>query len=61
MDGLPGDARAAFVLRDIQGLTYEHIAETLDISLSAVKSRIFRARRALADGLSAYDQVGGGT
>lgn len=61
MDGLPADARAAFVLRDIQGLTYEHIAETLDISLAAVKSRIFRARRALADGLSAYDQVGGGT
>ena len=49
MEQLPADARAAFVLRDVQGLTYDEIAETLGISLSAVKSRIFRARQTIAD------------
>ena len=53
---LSEDARAAFVLRDVQGLPYEEIAETLDVSLSAVKSRIFRARQAVADALSAHDR-----
>lgn len=58
MDDLPPDARAAFVLRDIRGLSYDEIAETLDISLSAVKSRIFRARRAVAEALATYDRQG---
>ena len=58
MEQLPADARAAFVLRDVQGLTYDEIAETLGISLSAVKSRIFRARQTIADALRTFDMQG---
>ena len=39
--------RAAVVLRDIEDLNYEEIAEVLDISLGTVKSRILRGREAL--------------
>lgn len=39
--------RAAVVLRDIQNLTYEEIAEILQVSLGTVKSRILRGREAL--------------
>lgn len=39
--------RAALVLREIEGLSYEEIAEILDISLGTVKSRILRGRDAL--------------
>ena len=39
--------RAAVVLRDIEDLNYEDIAEVLDISLGTVKSRIMRGREAL--------------
>ncbi len=59
LDGLSPDARAAFVLRELEGLTYDEIAEALDITLSAVKSRIFRARQAIADALRDHDRVGG--
>lgn len=57
---LTPDARAAFILRDIEGLSYDEIAQNLDITLSAVKSRIFRARQAVADALAAHDRDGGG-
>ena len=39
--------RAAVVLRDIEGLSYEEIAAILEISLGTVKSRILRGREAL--------------
>lgn len=39
--------RAAVVLRDIEGLSYEEIAEILQVSLGTVKSRILRGREAL--------------
>lgn len=41
---LPGDQRAALVLREFEGLAYEQVAEALDISVSAVKGRLHRAR-----------------
>ena len=42
---LPADQRAALVLRDYEGLSYEEIAVVLRIGVGAVKSRIHRARR----------------
>lgn len=42
---LTAEQRAAWVLRELEGLTYEQIAEALDLSLSAVKARIHRARQ----------------
>ncbi len=41
---LPKKLRAAIVLKEIEGLSYEEIAESLDTSIGTVKSRISRAR-----------------
>lgn len=40
-------AQEALVLRDVHGMTYEEIAQILDVNLNTVKSRISRARAAL--------------
>lgn len=47
--------RVAVVLRDIEGLSYEEIAEILQVSLGTVKSRILRGREALKQKLAALD------
>ena len=44
---LPLEQRAALVLRDFEGLTYDQIGEVLGISLAAVKGRIHRGRLAV--------------
>lgn len=44
---LPEKLRSAIVLKEIEGLSYEEIAQVLDISLGTVKSRISRAREEL--------------
>jgi RNA polymerase sigma-70 factor (ECF subfamily) len=44
LDALPADFRAAVVLCDLEGLTYEEIALTLDIKVGTVRSRIHRGR-----------------
>ena len=44
---LPGEQRAALVLRDFEGLSYDDVAEVLEVSLPAVKGRIHRARLAV--------------
>jgi RNA polymerase sigma-70 factor (ECF subfamily) len=47
VEALPPRFRAVLVLREVEGLRYEEIAEILDISLGTVESRLFRARRRL--------------
>lgn len=47
LEALPSEQRIAVVLRDIEGLTYEEIAESMQISLGTVKSRIARGREML--------------
>jgi len=49
LDRLPQVFRGAVVLRDLEGLSYEEIAEVLEVSVGTVKSRILRGRRALKD------------
>lgn len=52
LDTLPPDFRAAVVLCDIEGLSYEEIAATLDIKLGTVRSRIHRGRALLREALA---------
>lgn len=51
---LPEKYREPFVLRDIQGLSYEEISEVLEIRLGTTKSRINRARLMLKDKLKPF-------
>jgi len=51
IDALPPDLRTALTLREIEGLTYEEIAEAMDCPIGTVRSRIFRAREAIAERL----------
>jgi RNA polymerase sigma-70 factor (ECF subfamily) len=48
IDALPPEQREAVVMRDRLGLAYEEAAEALGVSVSALKSRLFRARATLA-------------
>ena len=51
---LPRDYRTAFLLHDVEGLSNPEIAETLHISLPAVKSRVHRSRLFLRQRLARY-------
>lgn len=51
MAGLPDDLRSAIMLREIEGLSYEEIAEAMSCPIGTVRSRIFRAREVVADKL----------
>jgi len=51
MDRLPEDLRNAISLREIDGMSYEEIAEIMDCPIGTVRSRIFRAREAIAEKL----------
>jgi RNA polymerase sigma-70 factor (ECF subfamily) len=54
---LAEDYRAIIILRDIQGRTYQEIAEILDINIGTVKSRISRARQSLKEELIALGEL----
>jgi RNA polymerase sigma-70 factor (ECF subfamily) len=48
---LPEDLRTAIVLREMEGMSYEEIAVTMECPIGTVRSRIFRAREAIDDKL----------
>ncbi len=48
MRTLPEELRTAITLREIEGLSYEEIAEAMDCPIGTVRSRIFRARETIA-------------
>ena len=48
MERLPEDLRTAITLREIEGLSYEEIASVMNCPIGTVRSRIFRAREAIA-------------
>lgn len=52
LDQLPSEFRAEVVLCDIEGLTYEEIADVLQVKLGTVRSRIHRGRAQLRDALA---------
>ncbi len=54
LDSLPPEFRAAVVLCDIEGLSYEEIGATLGVKLGTVRSRIHRGRQALRDYLASH-------
>ncbi|HSS66084.1 MAG TPA: RNA polymerase sigma factor RpoE [Gammaproteobacteria bacterium] len=47
IDQLPPDLRTAITLRELEGMSYEEIAQTMDCPIGTVRSRIFRAREAI--------------
>ncbi|MCL1634010.1 RNA polymerase sigma factor RpoE [Luteimonas sp. SX5] len=47
VDGLPEELRTAITLREVDGLSYEEIAQKMDCPIGTVRSRIFRAREAI--------------
>ncbi len=51
---LPDDMRTVFLLRDVEGLSNAEVAEILDLSVPAVKSRLHRTRLHLREQLSRY-------
>jgi len=59
VEKLPEVYRAVFMLRDFDGLSYDEIAETLETTVPAVKSRLHRARLALRADLSNYFEAKG--
>src|SRR5699024_10078417 len=53
-DSLPEAYRQVFLLKDVDGLSYEQIAEITGDSVAAIKSRLHRARLALREAIEAF-------
>ncbi|GAB4175982.1 MAG: RNA polymerase sigma factor RpoE [Wenzhouxiangellaceae bacterium] len=47
IDALPEELRVAITLRELEGMSYEEIAQAMDCPIGTVRSRIFRAREAI--------------
>ena len=58
MEDLPDDLRTAIELREIEGLSYEEIANIMNCPIGTVRSRIFRAREAIAAKLRPLLDIG---
>ena len=58
IDALPPDYKAVVVLRDVEGLSNQEVAEILGTTVLAMKSRLHRARLALRERLAAYLEAG---
>jgi RNA polymerase sigma-70 factor, ECF subfamily len=54
LDQLDSTSRTIVVLREIEGMSYEDISETLELPLPTIKTRLFRARRQLATALTEW-------
>jgi RNA polymerase sigma-70 factor (ECF subfamily) len=61
LDSLPPEFRAAVVLCDVEGLSYEEIGATLGVKLGTVRSRIHRGRQALRDYLATHGDADSST
>lgn len=59
IQSLPDDMRAAIVLRDIKGYTYDEIADILNANVGTIKSRISRGRERLREILSKHSELFG--
>jgi RNA polymerase sigma-70 factor, ECF subfamily len=53
IEALPDDLRTAIILRELDGMSYEEIAQTMDCPVGTVRSRIFRARDAIGKKVAA--------
>ena len=51
VQALPDELREAITLREVEGMSYEDIAQAMDCPIGTVRSRIFRAREAIAEQL----------
>ena len=60
IDELPADLREAIMLREIEGMSYEDIAEAMECPIGTVRSRIFRAREAISQKIKPMLDVGEG-
>ena len=60
VSALPDDMRTVFLLRDVEGMSNAEVAEILDLSVPAVKSRLHRTRLQLREQLSRYFMERGG-
>ena len=60
IEALSEDLRQAITLREIEGLSYEEIAEVMNCPIGTVRSRIFRAREAIATRLRPLLDTRGG-
>ena len=51
IEGLPEDLRTAITLRELEGMSYDEIAQAMECPVGTIRSRIFRAREAIDNGL----------
>lgn len=60
LEELPAEQREAVVFCDLEGMSYEEMAEVMGVPVGTVRSRIFRGRRALQQRLAAFHAAGRG-